>query len=137
MMIIKKKSETKGYAAQILINNHYYIESVHCSYYAVLLYMKHILCNLKDEKSRITYEIQFEKGKEYGSSHDYILKEIAYRVTNPKNRKYISEEFRVLKQKRVLSDYDVKIFDEMESIEAKEQSDGLIRKLKDSIETTT
>ncbi len=135
MTLIRDKSIVKNETAQFLINNKYYTESVHCSYYYVLLYMKYILCNLKDEKSRITYEQQDNpKGKE-GKFHKYILDKISFLVDNPRNKRYINEEFQYLKQQRKLSDYDSKVFNDRESLDIKEKSEALIRRLKDSFET--
>ena len=129
MAHIKNSSVRKIEAARILINNGCHAESVHYSYYSVLLYMKYILNSL-DEKARITYEKQ--KEDKSADSHNYILGEITTRVNNTKDKRYINEEFRTLKLERVSSDYDGKIFDSNKSTEPKQLSEGLISKLKNS-----
>jgi len=92
--------------------------------------MKYILNSLSNEKSRITYEQQNEnKGND---SHNYILEEITNRVGNSRDKRYINQEFRALKQERVSSDYEGITIEADRSTDIKQLTESLIYKLKNS-----
>ena len=70
-IFMKNKALNNLEAAQLLINNSCYTESVHCSYYAVLQYMKYMLNTTRTRA--IPYEEQEYKGED---SHERIITEI-------------------------------------------------------------
>ena len=102
-----------------------YNSSVHCSYYAVLQYMKYKLANC--EENPLPYDKQNDKKN--GSSHEFILNEIKQRINNPYKAKGFMEKVRNLKKYRVEADYTQRDFTEEESLECKEQAEQAIKKL--------
>lgn len=112
-------------SAQILINKKHFTSSVHCSYYAVLEYMKYMLATTSNNP--IPYINQCKTKQD---SHEYILLEIQRRITNPKNARAFTASVRNLKQLRVLADYEVKAFTDIEGLDCKNKADGLISNLK-------
>lgn len=112
-------------ASQVLINNKLYTSSVHCSYYAVLQYMKYILHATTN--SPIPYQSQDDKNV---SSHEYLLTETKNRINKPKDAKSFAEEFRFLKGERVRADYNLEKFTDVESLDCRQKADSLISKLK-------
>ena len=126
---IKNKSVRKLNAAQYLINEGFYTESVHCSYYSSFLYMKYILHHIPSEKGRVTYNNQELKG---ASSHEYILRLIKERINSLLKRKNIEASFRYLKDMRNEADYSAKLISAEESCIVKEEAELLKRILKDT-----
>lgn len=126
---MKRKATQSLSAAQKLIGTcetYGYNSSIHCSYYAVLQYMKYILANT--DKTPLTYEKQEEgKGR---SSHEFILREIANRIITPTNSRDFTQQVRALKKLRVDADYTERDFTEVESLDVKQKADNLISKLK-------
>ena len=93
--------------------------SIHCSYYAVLQYMKYILAHTDNP---ITYEEQTQQTK-CQSSHEYVIFEIKERFSDFK-------DVRDLKKDRVDADYSEREFSLDESLECRDQANRLISKLK-------
>lgn len=122
---MKNKANSSLIAAQILINNGQYNSSIHCSYYAVFQYMKHILANT--EKNAIPYEIQNEPRTE---SHDYIIDEIKYRINSSNKGRDFAQQVRVLKSYRTTADYHLETLTRDDSLEQKQSAENLISKLK-------
>lgn len=125
---MKYKARKSLSAAQKLIETREafgYNSSIHCSYYAVLQYMKYMLANT--DRSPLTYEEQKVTNK---GSHEFILEEIASRINSQTNRRAFTQQVRALKKLRVDADYTERNFTENESLEAKEQADSAISKLK-------
>lgn len=100
--------------------------SIHCSYYAVLQYMKYILAH---SNNPITYEEQTQQTK-YQSSHEYIIFEIKERFSDPKQARDFAQDVRDLKKDRVAADYSEREFSLDESLECRDQANRLISKLK-------
>lgn len=103
-----------------------YNSSIHCSYYAVLQYMKYALAKCKINP--LSYEKQSERKN--GSSHEFILNEVKNRIDNIRNAKKFTETIRNLKRLRVEADYTQRNFSEEESLYCKEQAECVIKKLK-------
>lgn len=103
--------------------------SIHCSYYAVLQYMKYILAHT--DKEPLSYEEQDEQSKEK-SSHEYIIVQIKQRIDRhrPKAAQEFAQTVRELKDMRIDADYSSRQFTVEESLECKQQAEGLIAKLK-------
>ena len=115
--------------AQLLINERderSCTASIHCSYYAVLQYMKYILAH---SNNPITYEEQTQQTK-YQSSHEYIIFEIKERFSDPKQARDFAQDVRDLKKDRVAADYSEREFSLDESLECRDQANRLISKLK-------
>ncbi|MCL3851449.1 hypothetical protein M1P97_09140 [Parabacteroides sp. GYB001] len=72
MPIIKAKSSDNLNAARLLIDNHIYSPSVHCSYYSVYMLSMYVLCH----KCNISYENQ-EKESKGRDSHFYVTENVA------------------------------------------------------------
>jgi uncharacterized protein (UPF0332 family) len=124
---MKTKANNNIKSAQILIDQKQYTSSVHCSYYAVFQYMKHMLANT--DKNPITLANQdAHKGD---SSHEYILTEIKNRINaKPQIVRTFTEKVRFLKNERVEADYHQKKFNDIESLTCKDSAEGLITNLK-------
>lgn len=127
-MNMRNKAIENMNTAQHLINSqdpYKCTSSVHCSYYAVLQYMKYILANIK--KNPVSYETQNSHSGE--SSHTYILNEVKNRIPNPRNEKRVSENVKILRDSRVQSDYCDKIFTVEESIDCHNKATKIISDL--------
>lgn len=124
---IKQKSNEYMIAAQELINKSMFNSSIHCSYYSRLLQMKYILAHYSAKP--ICYAVQ-DKIDSSGS-HEYILNEIRNRVRDSKKAKEIVDIFRLLKNRRVKADYRDVLFSLDDSLDIKQKSESLERKLKD------
>lgn len=125
---MKVKAQNTIEAAQCLINTRKtfaYNASIHCSYYAVLQYMKYILT--KTERNPLTYEEQNVTNK---STHEFILGEIVNRINNPTYSRTFAEQVRRLKKLRVDADYTRRNFTEDESLDTKQMAASAISKLK-------
>ena len=103
--------------------------SIHCSYYAVLQYMKYTLAHT--DKEPLTYEEQDEQSKGK-SSHEYIIVQIKQRIDRhrPKAAQEFVQTLRELKDMRIDADYSSRQFTVEESLKCKQQAEGLIAKLK-------
>ena len=103
--------------------------SIHCSYYAVLQYMKYTLAHT--DKEPLSYEEQDEQSKGK-SSHEYIIVQIKQRIDRhrPKAAQEFAQTVRELKDMRIDADYSSRQFTVEESLECKQQAEGLIAKLK-------
>lgn len=124
---MKIKASDSLKAAQRLVDAHEtygYNSSVHCSYYAILQYMKYILANTS--KSPIPYSSQNTKGQ---SSHIYILNEVLNRIDNLKSKRIIRDNVKWLKSERKEADYTQKTFDQEESLDCIDKAKGIISKL--------
>ena len=126
-LTMKAKAIENMLSAQILIDQKQFTPSVHCSYYAVFQYMKHMLANTTNNP--ITLAIQdAHKGD---SSHEYILTEIKNRINaRPQIVRTFTENVRFLKNERVEADYHQKKFNDIESLTCKDRAEGLITNLK-------
>ena len=122
---MKAKALDNLASSQLLIDQHHYTASVHCSYYAVLQYMKYMLANTN--KSPVPYTSQSQPGSD---SHDYLLGLIRDRINNPLNARNFVEGFRNLKKLRVSADYELLEFSDIDSLDCRSKADGLIMKLK-------
>lgn len=102
--------------------------SIHCSYYAVLQFMKYLLAHVK--KDPISYQEQ-ELHSANGSSHENILLEITKRMGQNRQveRKFL-QSFNYLRNKRKLADYTTTKFTVEQCAEIKGKADGLFSNLK-------
>ena len=122
MTQIKHKSTQKQEAAQCLINNGFYAESIHCSYYSCLLYMKYILHHISTKKNAVSYEKQEIKG---ASTHMHILRLMKERINQPSKQKKVAKNFRYLKDMRNDADYSAELFSAKESYTVKKKAESL------------
>jgi uncharacterized protein (UPF0332 family) len=110
LSFLKSKSEFNLDAASLLINNHCFAPSVHCSYYSVFQILKHKFVTLKE----ITFSVFSQNSRnDTRTSHKYLIDEFCLHLQS--NSKYKLNRFEVrllkrdiedLKQFRVESDYD-------------------------------
>lgn len=123
-----RKSKESLDTAQQLLNIKRFTQSVHCSYYAVLQFMRYKLATAKNP---ISYNDQNNNIRSQGSSHEYLLVEIKKRLLsiNPKIAKDFQEDFRDLKASRVDADYSQRQFNDVEGCDCKVQAERLINKL--------
>lgn len=124
---MREKTDANIEAAKFLINSEDGIHcnaSIHCSYYAVLQYMKFILHNLKN--APVSYDTQKEKGGQ--SSHDYIYGEIVNRLThcNLNDLRNYKNGFTSIKKHRVEADYSTKTFQLEDCLTCKQCAERLI-----------
>lgn len=122
---MKDKSNNTMCAAQMLLNNKQSTPSVHCSYYAVLQYMKYMLAQTTD--SPIPYD---QQTSESSGVHEFLIHEIKNRINKKDLRRQFNEGIRELKQARVQADYYDKIFSIEDGLQCKKNAEGLIAKLK-------
>ena len=116
--------------AQQLINKkepRFFTASIHCSYYAVFQYMKYMLAHT--EVNPISYSLQKDYSQSQ-SSHDYLIDQIKQRINKPRDARDFAQDVRALKKNRVDADYEVREFNLDESLECRQQAEGLISKLK-------
>lgn len=116
--------------AQLLINERderSCTASIHCSYYAVFQYMKYMLENT--DRNPISYEVQSENTK-VQNLHEYMILEIKQRIPKQKDARDFAQDVRALKKDRVDADYSTREFSVEESLNCKQQAEGLITKLK-------
>ena len=124
---MKSKVQENLNSAQILINNQHFTASIHCSYYAVLEYMKYMLANT--DRNPISFEVQESNSGD--SSHEYILGEIIGRIDHGKKaKKNFSQGVRFLKKERVDADYTQRKFSDIDALDCKQKAEGLITNLK-------
>lgn len=123
---MKSKANDNLKSAQILIDAEQYTTSIHCSYYAVLEYMKYMLAKM--EIKPINYENQ--NSNIGADTHTFILDEIKNRIKNPKNARNFVEGVRLLKRERVQADYELRQFSDVESLDCIQNASGLIMNLK-------
>lgn len=123
---MKSKANDNLKSAQILIDAEQYTTSIHCSYYAVLEYMKYMLAEI--EIKPINYENQ--NSNIGADTHTFILDEIKKRIKNPKNARNFVEGVRFLKRERVQADYELRKFSDVESLDCIQNASGLITNLK-------
>lgn len=122
---MKTKALENLASSQLLIDQHHYTASVHCSYYAVLQYMKYMLANTS--KKPVSYPSQSQPGSD---SHDYLIGLIRDRINNPLNARNFVEGIRELKKQRVSADYELFEFSDIDSLDCRSKAEGLIMKLK-------
>lgn len=115
-------------AAQTLLNNKQATASIHCSYYAVLQYMKYMLANT--DKDPIPYTKQVAETDSSSSSHQFLIEEIQNRISNKDLRRQFNDGIRVLKRARIEADYTEKEFSLELGLMYKQNAQGLITKLK-------
>lgn len=116
---MKQKALDSLKAAQRLVDAHKtygYNSSIHCSYYALLQYMKY---KLTTSSNPLGYDKQVKKGC---SSHIFILQEIKERIKDSSKKQMFAKVFLKLKKQRVLADYEQQNFTEKESSSCKEQA---------------
>ncbi|MGJ7025197.1 hypothetical protein [Petrimonas sulfuriphila] len=116
---MRQKCDTNIKLAQELINNKYYTNSVHCSYYACLQFIKYIL----DKKNVCSFQKQNEKKD---NSHLFILNKLINEIRSPKTLRYVRTNFNSLKDKRVRADYHEDVFEADESLTAIDEAKGII-----------
>lgn len=125
---MKNKALESLKAAQRLIESHEsygYNSSIHCSYYAVLQYMKYELATCKENP--LPYDKQNERRN--GNSHEFVIREIKQRICKPQDARIFIETVRKLKRNRIEADYTQRKITETESLDCKKQAENTIRKL--------
>lgn len=130
LLTMKAKAIGNLDVAQQLINkkeSRFYTASIHCSYYAVFQYMKYMLAHVENDP--ISYNQQKDESQDQGS-HDYLIDQIKHRIRKPIDARDFAQDVRALKKERVDADYETREFDLEESLECKQQAEGLISKLK-------
>ena len=81
------------------------------------------------ENDPISYNQQKDESQDQGS-HDYLIDQIKHRIRKPIDARDFAQDVRALKKERVDADYETRVFDLEESLECKQQAEGLISKLK-------
>lgn len=125
---MRAKTDANLEAAKFLINSADGIHcnaSIHCSYYAVLQYMKFILHNLRSNP--VSYDDQKSRGAQ--SSHDFIYREILIRLERcspPSDIRNYKNEFSSIKRYRVEADYGHTTFQLEDCLTCKENAEKLI-----------
>ncbi len=132
MSYLQQKSLFNQDAAELLIKNHMYASSVHCSYYSCFQFLKFTLKNYT-ATDYSTIELNC-KTSPLGT-HGYIINGILneYRKVETNNREYsrIKRFLTDLKEFRITSDYyNVEI-----KIDEAEKSHSFSHQIKDAIKT--
>lgn len=124
------KSTRSFNAGLSLIANKFYSQSIHCFYYSVLQMMKFKLatCSINP----IDYEGQTDKAKlNNKSTHDWLFHEILYRIPlKGKMKENFIEDFKILKNDRVVADYRKRSFTQDESAGCRLIADRLLANLR-------
>ena len=123
---MKDKSDKSLKAAEALIDTQQvfgFNASIHCSYYALLQYMKYKLTICSNP---LPYNRQEKKGC---SSHIFILEQVEERIIGSVKKRTFSRIFYKLKRKRVKADYSRKDFTKEESSKYKESIENAIKML--------
>ena len=101
------KSEFNILSARLLIDNDYYVPSVHCSYYSVYQHIKHIFL---DRSNMTEQELDTKISSDKRNSHQFIIDEFFVLLQNYSTLdRYKQRELRLkikdLKNYRIESDY--------------------------------
>ncbi len=108
--------------------------SIHCSYYAVVQYMKHTLAS--DPLSPISLRDQDANAAGAGS-HNYLITETASRLSqSARCRHSFLQRVRNLKQLRVVADYSSTIVGQREGKRCLEEAKSLIKQFEDYLEAS-
>lgn len=94
-----------------------------------LQYMKYVLA--EKSETPIPYSEQNNAARKDGvnGSHNYLLTEVANKITDYRKVKNFKESFRDLKDARVKADYSITLFSVEEGVEYKEKACRLISNL--------
>lgn len=126
---MKDKALGNIIVARELLNNgdiFYCNASIHCSYYAVLQYMKYMLAHTS--KSPIAYD---EQDSSCGNdSHNFILQNVQNRITNLSNSRSFAQKVRDLKNIRIVVDYHIEIVHQESGLECLQKAESCIANLK-------
>lgn len=108
--------------------------SIHCSYYAVVQYMKHTLAS--DPLSPISLRDQDANAAGAGS-HSYLITETASRLSqSARCRHSFRQRVRNLKQLRVVADYSSTIVGQRDGKRCLEEAKSLIKQFEDYLEAS-
>lgn len=108
--------------------------SIHCSYYAVVQYMKHTLAS--DPLSPISLRDQDANAAGAGS-HNYLITETASRLSqSARGRHSFRQRVRNLKQLRVVADYSSTIVGQRDGKRCLEEAKSLIKQFEDYLEAS-
>ncbi len=126
---MKDKAKGNIIVARALLNKSdscYCNASIHCSYYAVLQYMKYMLAHTT--RCPIAYE---EQDSSCGSdSHNFILQNVQNRITDPRNARNFAQKVRDLKNIRITADYHIEIVHQERGLECLDKAENCIANLK-------
>lgn len=126
---MKDKAQGNIRVARTLLNEKdscYCNASIHCSYYAVLQYMKYMLAHTNE--SPITYD---EQDSSCGNdSHNFILQKVQNRITNPRNARNFAQKVRDLKNIRITADYHIEMVDQESGLDCLQKAETCISNLK-------
>ena len=108
--------------------------SIHCSYYAVVQYMKHTLAS--DPLSPISLRDQDANAAGAGS-HNYLITETASRLSqSARCRHSFRQRVRNLKQLRVVADYSSTIVGQRDGKRCLEEAKSLIKQFEVYLEAS-
>jgi uncharacterized protein (UPF0332 family) len=100
---LRSKSEMNLASASLLHKNDYYAPAVHCAYYGMLQLIKHILIHKYGiSQDQLATSIQNEPT----GSHNYMLNQVAIRISEKNNKRKFNELIGQLKRLRVKADYE-------------------------------
>lgn len=131
MILLKQKSDENIQASQLLIKQCLYASSVHCSYYACVQLMLHILrSHLKLTEEKIK-EVQDEGAKTHGGFHAWIIAEMAFHLLKKQNKYITAKDFRDgiedLRRLRRDADYENKTIEEKNAKKACETACNILK----------
>ncbi len=108
--------------------------SIHCSYYAVVQYMKHMLDS--DPLRPISLRDQDANAGGAGS-HNYLITETATRLSQDATcQQVFRQRVRNLKQLRVVADYKSTVLGQREGKRCLEEAKSLIKQFEDYLEAS-
>ena len=108
--------------------------SIHCSYYAVVQYMKHTLAS--DPLRPISLSDQDANARRAGS-HNYLITETATRLSQDATCQLaFRRRVRNLKQLRVVADYKSDIVRQCDGERCLEEAKSLIKQFEDYLEAS-
>lgn len=108
--------------------------SIHCSYYAVVQYMKHTLAS---DSLRPISQIDQDANAGGAGSHNYLITETATRLSQDATCQLaFRRRVRNLKQLRVVADYKSDIVGQSDGEKCLEEAKSLIKQFEDYLEAS-
>ena len=133
-----KKSQLNIESARLLIENGFYAPSIHCSYYASFLLLKHVICYSEGSKYEdLERELGILKSKNHKihvGIHEFLIDiKLPELIKREKIDYEIKRKIQDLKVVRVMADYQNTYIKQEISEKAFEKSDFIVKNLNDII----
>ena len=122
MLIKSNMSMQSAIFLSVSKNEDYWNYSIHCSYYAVLQMMMHLLMDVKKPP------LDISTLTEGADSHNKIKDKFLLEINSPKERANFFNGFDYLKSMRVKADYKLQLFSQETCLDIMEKAEILRKK---------